>query len=148
MFSERFGTLSSRDLPNGGGRDETADVEKSGQGLTDESRPDVLEQAYYRSIRVAAAILRYFGKVVACINAVWLLVSNLMVYAGGDDSCFCQSNYISLGPGAWVLLFKVANDLQQTALTPWAAGITASIIVCIIAYMFFWLGSADTSAGD
>ena len=137
VFSKRFGAL---------------DVEKpaapsSPNSALGESRADMLESAVYRSVRVAAALLRYFAKFVACVNALWLLASNLMIYASAYSNCFCQSDYISLGPNAWVLLFKGAEDLQQAALTPWATGVAASIIVCVVAYTFFYFGAADVGSG-
>ena len=154
VFSESFGTRAERDRSD----DTTAtagvsDVEKDADSTGSvspprESRRDLLESAFYRYVRISAAILRYSGKTIACINALWLLVSNLMIYASAYSNCFCQSDYVSLGPTAWVLLFKGAGDLQAAALTPWATGVAASIIVCVISYMFFYFGAADVNSGE
>ena len=145
VFSESFGPANGRKRPDESTAGGSSDVEKT-PGAPGDSHADVLESAYYRSVRIAASALRYSAKTIACINAMWLLVSNLMIYASAYSNCFCQSNYVSLGPNAWVLLFKGASDLQAAALTPWATGVAASIIVCVVAYMFFYFGAADIAS--
>lgn len=132
---------SRKDKPNT--RDEEVEFENQ-RG----SPHSPLESNFYTSIRFAAAMLRYWGKFLAVFNAIWLLISNLLEYANAFDNCFCQSVVISLGDGAWILLFKTSEDLEVTALTPWATGVTISIIVCIFAYGFFALGVKDIEVGE
>ena len=158
VFSEQFGDVTDR-LPPGatGGTDvennpasAAADGPNTNRGSRDAPAPaaNALESTYFRTIRITAAVLRYFGKIVAALNALWLLSSNLMEYAGAFDSCWCASDQVQLGPDAWILLFKSASDLKATALTPWTMGVAVSIIVCVVSYMFFYFGASDRPGGE
>ena len=133
VFSKFFGTAAAAHTANGAAADKekyasTLGAASTGAQGSGETRADILESPFYRGVRITAAVLRYFGKMLACVNALWLLSSNLMVYASAFSNCFCQSNYVSLRSTAWVLLFKGATDLQAAALTPWATGVAASIM--------------------
>jgi hypothetical protein len=96
------------------------------------------------SILCALAVLtRMFGKTVVVINAVWLILSSLFRYIGMFENCWCQGCELSLGVNGWIMLFKSSADLADSASSQWGGGIAMSIIVCVIAFMFFYLACKE-----
>lgn len=89
----------------------------------------------------AAVLTRVLGKLVAALNAFWLVLSSLLEYTGVYDRCYCKGDQLGLGGNGWLVLFKTDAELAQFATTPWAGGVAMTIIVCFITYFFFWLGS-------
>ncbi|OCL07000.1 hypothetical protein AOQ84DRAFT_398719 [Glonium stellatum] len=88
-----------------------------------------------------AVLTPVLGKLVAVLNACWLVLSSLLEYTGVYDRCYCEGNQLGLGEKGWVVLFKTDAELAQFATTLRAGGVAMSIIVCLITYFFFCLGS-------
>jgi hypothetical protein len=98
------------------------------------------------SILCALAVLtRMFGKTVVVVNAIWLILSSLFQYIGMFENCWCQGCELSLGVKGWIMLFKSSADLAESASSQWGGGIAMSIIVCVIAFMFFYLACKEDS---
>lgn len=91
-----------------------------------------------------AVSLRYFGKLLAFCNTLWLIASSLMEFTGGFDNCWCKGNYVGLGKQGWVVLFKGSNDLAAAARLPWGGGLAFTLFVCLASYTIFFFGSVNT----
>ena len=104
--------------------------------------PDMHRRTLSHKLLCATAVtLRYVGKSLAVLNTLWLIASSLMEFTGGFDNCWCKGIYVSLGKKGWVVLFRSAEDLANTARLPWGGGLAVSLIVCIASYTFFYFGA-------
>lgn len=81
---------------------------------------------------ISAVILRVAGKLLAIVNAVWLLLSTFFELVGFYESCTCNGMPWWLKEKAWVLLFKTDVDLQMQARGAWMGGIALAITLPII----------------
>jgi hypothetical protein len=77
---------------------------------------------------------------------LWLIVSSLLEFTGAYNNCWCQGNAFGMGARGWVVLFKHSADLAAAAKLPWGGGLMLSLVVCLLSYAFFVLGSAKPSA--
>ena len=91
-------------------------------------------------ICVAAIVTRLVGKLVATINAFWLIISSLLEFIGVYDNCFCMGDALGLGDRGWVLLFKNGSALVGKARGPWIGGLTLTLVVCVVSYTCFVVG--------
>jgi hypothetical protein len=98
----------------------------------------------HSSLCAFAVSLRYFGKLLAFLNTLWLVASSLMEFTGGFDNCWCKGNYVGMGDKGWIVLFKGATDLAAAARLPWGGGLALTLFVCFISYIFFFFGSVKT----
>ncbi|PSN75195.1 hypothetical protein BS50DRAFT_34271 [Corynespora cassiicola Philippines] len=112
---------------------------------TKKKRP--LQRGYDRTFNHSllcglAVTSRLFGKTIAILNALWLIVSSLLEFTSVYDRCYCRGNQTGLGmEHGWIVLFKSEKDLADYATSSWVGGLTLSIIVCFGSYIFFWLAS-------
>ena len=91
-------------------------------------------------VRGLAAVARYLGKTLAVANALFLVAISLFEFTGGFDNCWCKSDTVGLRNAGWVVLFKTAHDLEQSASLQWGMGLMVSILVCLISFGVFWGG--------
>ena len=91
-------------------------------------------------VRGLAAVTRYFGKLLAVVNAFFLVAVSLFEFTGGFDNCWCKSDTVGLHNSGWVVLFKTAHDLEQAANLQWGMGLMLSILVCLFVFGVFWGG--------
>ena len=92
----------------------------------------------HRFICYTAIAFRLFGKLVAVLNAGWLIASSLMEFTGAYDTCWCKGNFVGLGHRGWVVIFKDAADLATAAQVPWSSGLALTLIVCLGVSIFFY----------
>ena len=65
-------------------------------------------------LAAAAVSLRILGKIVAFVNAGFLLITSILQFTEVYSSCWCSSAVMSLGiKNSWVVLF--ATDSQIVA---------------------------------
>jgi len=95
----------------------------------------------------AAVITRHLGKLIAVLNAVWLILSSFFELTGVYESCWCNADLLGMGDKGWVFLFKTTEDIKQAATTPWAGGLAISTAVCVISLIIFYFGTRN-SEGD
>ncbi|TDL21417.1 hypothetical protein BD410DRAFT_840613 [Rickenella mellea] len=115
--------------------------------LQKESRSDsgVSVEKLYRpssntSFLGALAICTLFsGKFIACLNAVWLVATNIMEYLGYFEMCWCATNALSTGTRGWTETFH-----NPTPSNYWVAGLLFSLFVCLGSMLFFWFASAES----
>jgi hypothetical protein len=82
------------------------------------------EEAEVKSSNFIAALgvgCRCLGKILAILNAVLIIMSNLFEFTGVYQSCFCKSSYIQLRSAAYVSFFstQVSADI---AMFYWISG--------------------------
>ena len=95
----------------------------------------------HSTICCAAVVFRYLGKLLVVANSIWLVLSSLFEYIGFYSLCWCEANGFGMRDKGYILLFKSAEDLRNSAKPPWGGGVAMSISVCVMAMVFFWLGS-------
>ncbi|KAK3623666.1 hypothetical protein LTR56_020503 [Elasticomyces elasticus] len=108
----------------------------------DPSNPDQYTRSLGHSILCALAVTtRYIGKSLAIINTNLLVLTSIFQFIGLFDNCWCQGNAFGMGADGWVVLFKDAHDLADAAASSWGGGLAMTLTVCVMAYIFFALGS-------
>lgn len=80
----------------------------------------------------AAVIARIFGKVIATVNALWLISFSIFEYAGLYKNCWCASDAISVHNRGWVLIFKKGPDLAPYVLESWYGSVVSSFLMTFI----------------
>ncbi|TDL21420.1 hypothetical protein BD410DRAFT_304783 [Rickenella mellea] len=101
-------------------------------------RVSVDRPAGQTSLLGALAVCTLFiAKVVASLNAVWLVVTSIMEYLGTFDMCWCATNALSMGSRGWTDIFQ-----NPTPSNYWVGGISFSSSVCLISMAFFLIASS------
>lgn len=71
----------------------------------------------------SAVITRILGKIIAIVNALWLISFSIFEYVGLYENCWCYANTISARDKGWVLMFKKGPDLAPYAVESWVGSI-------------------------
>ncbi|KDR82209.1 hypothetical protein GALMADRAFT_135575 [Galerina marginata CBS 339.88] len=75
----------------------------------------------YRFAGSVSIFLRRFGKVLAALNAVWILVLGPIQFSGLFDRCFCNSSVFSLRKNAYNVIILTLDDAVNMR-NSWIAG--------------------------
>ncbi|KAK3109815.1 hypothetical protein LTR53_016525, partial [Teratosphaeriaceae sp. CCFEE 6253] len=109
------------------------------------TNPDQYTRTLGLSVLCGLAVsTRYIGKALAFINTNVLVLSSVLEFIGLFNSCWCQGNAVGMGSRGWVVLFKDAQDLAVYAASSWGGGLAMTLIVCLVSFTFFALGSMET----
>lgn len=73
----------------------------------------------------AAVITRILGKIIATVNALWLISFSLFEHVGLYENCWCYANTVSERDKGWVLLFKKGSDLAPYAVESWVGSVVS-----------------------
>jgi hypothetical protein len=61
---------------------------------------------------LCATVLRRTGKVLACINATWIVVACVLECTDVYQSCWCNSDVLFLGSHAYSVMLWTRNDIH------------------------------------
>jgi hypothetical protein len=92
------------------------------------------------AIRILGALAvgtRLLGKLIAICNAMWLVASSVMEDIGFFQTCWCQTDAYQYHMSGWTPVFKGQEDLRTVAQGTWFGGFIWSVVVCVIAGVFF-----------
>lgn len=76
----------------------------------------------------AAVITRILGKVIAIVNALWLISFSIFEYVGLYENCWCTANTISAHGNGWALIFKKGLDLAPYVSESWYGSVVSHFI--------------------
>ena len=93
-------------------------------------------------------ILRITGKSIAFINALWIILFSMAEYIGLFNNCWCLANSVTAGAKGWVMIFKSAAELKDAASGVWIGAIFIEMVVCVVALLYFVLGSRQSGWKD
>ncbi|KAJ7148638.1 hypothetical protein C8R43DRAFT_512551 [Mycena crocata] len=100
---------------------------------------DVLgDPVYTRATRVTALlsiVLRRVGKVLAAINAVWIVLACILQFSSFFDRCYCNSSVLGRGSFAYDVIQLVPTDIS-TMKAAWIGGV-ALAAGCSILFIVF-----------
>jgi hypothetical protein len=82
-----------------------------------------------------AVLMRFFGKSVAVINAIWIILSSIFELIGFYESCWCTGTVLGLGNRAWVVLFVSGDKMREDAEASWIGGLAMSLFTMIFTYL-------------
>ena len=74
-----------------------------------------------RVARWLSIFLRRVGKVVAALNAVWIVSTGLLQFGSFYDQCYCNSSVMGLGKHAYLIVYLVSVGVGGM-LTAWIGG--------------------------
>jgi hypothetical protein len=83
---------------------------------------------------------RAAGKLVAAMNASWIVVSAIFEYTGVYSSCWCETDADVFGHRRWVVIFVTPEVFHEESISYWTGGVIFSFGVCFLAYLGFYLG--------
>jgi hypothetical protein len=78
--------------------------------------------------------MRVFGKSLAVINAIWIILSSVFELIGFYNSCWCTGASLGLQDKAWVVLFVSGDTLRKEAQASWIGGLFMSLCTMVITY--------------
>ncbi|CAI9629294.1 unnamed protein product [Alternaria burnsii] len=81
-----------------------------------------------------AVALRFLGKSMAVVNAVWIILSSVFELIGFYESCWCTGTVLGLGSRAWVVLFVSGDKMREDAEASWIGGLAMSLFTMIFTY--------------
>jgi hypothetical protein len=79
--------------------------------------------------------MRYFGKSVAVVNAIWIILSSIFELIGCYESCWCTGTVLGLGNRAWVVLFVSGDKMREDAEASWIGELAMSQFTMIFTYL-------------
>lgn len=71
-------------------------------------------------------VLRRLGKVLAAINAMWIVISCLFQFIHFFDRCYCNSSVLGLGAKAYNVMIMSTYDIEHTK-DGWIGGIVLAV---------------------
>lgn len=93
----------------------------------------------FHFFRALAVGLRLLGRVLVLANATWLVVASMFELVGFYDNCWCEGVVFQRGEAAFVVLFKSAVDLAESARPSWGGGVALSGGIMLLSPVWFWL---------
>ncbi|USP74768.1 hypothetical protein yc1106_02042 [Curvularia clavata] len=99
-------------------------------------RYEVPRSAQIKWIGRLAVLMRFFGKSIAVINAIWIILSSIFELIGFYESCWCTGTVLGLGNRAWVVLFVSGDKMREEAEASWIGGLAMSLFTMIFTYLF------------
>jgi hypothetical protein len=85
-------------------------------------------------ISILIPATRIIGKMLAWINAGWLLSISLLQFANRYNNCWCMS---CLGNSGGVILWASNSQVAQVAWSSWVGGVILGVVTAIGAAVFF-----------
>ncbi|KAL9092780.1 MAG: hypothetical protein Q9159_000678 [Coniocarpon cinnabarinum] len=94
------------------------------------------------ALRFFFGLFRLVGNIIGAANAVWLVLSSILMLAGFYDTCWCNANWIAKH-GQWgVFLFRSIKEMNPLLPVSWGSGVAFSASVCALTTFVLWLGSS------
>ncbi|KAJ7486543.1 hypothetical protein FB451DRAFT_1126798 [Mycena latifolia] len=86
-----------------------------------------------------AILLRRAAKTLACLNAIWIVLTCTFQFAGVYETCWCNSSPLYQGSRAYTVMFFTETDVQifwkhlvtSTALTSVSTGLFIALNICL-----------------
>ena len=79
-----------------------------------------------RLARWLAIFLRRLGKLVATINAVWVVSTSMAQFSSLYDRCYCNSDVLGLGKGAYDVIILTPGDMVSMR-AAWIGGFSLAV---------------------
>ena len=84
---------------------------------------------------VAAVTTRILGKIIATVNAIWIVSFSTFEFVGLYENCWCSADTISAHDKGWVMIFKKGPDLAPYVSASWYGSVVSSFAIIPRAYM-------------
>ena len=99
------------------------------------ARHEIPRSNQIKCIGRLAVLMRFFGKSVAVINAIWIILSSTFELIGFYESCWCTGTVLGLGNKAWVVLFVSGDKMREEAEASWIGGLAMSLFTMVFTYL-------------
>lgn len=87
-----------------------------------------------RAARLASIFLRCFGKLIATLNSIWILVSCILQLSNFYDTCYCNSIVFSLHRRYHTSIHLVGDHLTHSARIG-SACLAAGVVVIYVGFV-------------
>jgi hypothetical protein len=106
------------------------------QGVTQEEKSfSDVENAQPHVMVLAAVFLRRAGKVIACLNAIWLILACIFQFSGVFETCYCNASVIGRGVGSFSLII-LDEEAGAAIFRTWCAGLALAVTGAFLFMMF------------
>lgn len=102
----------------------------------------------HSALVLLAVTTRAAGKVLATVNACWIVVSSIFEYTGVYSQCWCDTNSDVMGSRGWAVLFATDDSFRAVARNYWVGGVLFSFGVCFFAWVGFRLGCGKSDVDE
>jgi hypothetical protein len=90
--------------------------------------------------RWLSIFLRRFGKLIATLNAVWIVATGLFQFSGFYDRCFCNSNIMAVGRDAAYVIISLESvemgNMRVAQIGGFSLAAVASMIFAVFVGLF------------
>ena len=91
---------------------------------------------------------RVTGKLIAAVNACWIVVSAIFEYTGVYSSCWCETDADVFGFHSYAIIFVTPIIYQEVTINYWVGGFVFSFFVCFLAYLGFYYGCKRSDVNE
>jgi hypothetical protein len=90
-----------------------------------------------RLAKVLANVLRWGGKSLAIVNALWIIATGMLQFTSVYDNCYCNSSVFWLGvDGAYDVIFPSASQVHITTVA-WFGALALGCCISV-KFIFFY----------
>ena len=90
-----------------------------------------------------AAFTCYTGRLIAGINALWLLCASVFQFTNLYNTCWCSTSSLGLRSRAWLVLFASNTQIASASTAPWVGGVFLAVVVSFASAAFFLASRGD-----
>lgn len=89
-------------------------------------------------------VTRLIGKILASVNAIFVVVTAIIEFTGLFDNCWCDACIPSRGrAGGWVVLFASDAQIFAASKSAWVGGVFMGIIVGGVISLWTFIARGD-----
>lgn len=103
------------------------------------------KRTWFHAVLCGAAIVaRIFGKVIAFMNACWILIWSFLTYTNVMETPYCTTAYFSLGNRGWMRLWNfdlgLFKDIKIQEVQCLVVGAFVAYFSCVLIFALAWEG--------
>ncbi|PPR00406.1 hypothetical protein CVT26_009691 [Gymnopilus dilepis] len=81
--------------------------------------------------RVLSIFLRRTGKILASLNALWIIAIGMLQFSNMFENCYCNSSVLGLGEKAYDVILLTVNDVGSMR-GAWIGGFSLSAVTVVV----------------
>ena len=78
-----------------------------------------------------SVFLRRAGKILASLNALWIIAIGMLQFSNMFENCYCNSSVLGLGKNAYDVILLTVNDVGSMR-GAWIGGFSLSAVTVVV----------------
>ncbi|KAI0033218.1 hypothetical protein K488DRAFT_78028 [Vararia minispora EC-137] len=91
-----------------------------------------------RAAGIIAVLLRRFGKFLATLNSIWIVLCCILQFSSSFDTCWCNASVLGLGKDAFYVISFLPSDIRAMT-RAWILGIVLALGSAVVFGIFVYL---------